>query len=122
MKASRKAAQKKWLSQKENRTHFCGPAHLLRSQAWRKAHSGYWRKAAKIGNYVVRGKLAKLVREFALQDVIDAIFSLVIGLISHLSGSALQDTIAKEIRRLMVAGHAILDHSSRKNAARRTSR
>ena len=40
--------------------------------------------------------------------MIDTHLALKIGVISELSGATLQDTIAKEIRRLMLRGYAIL--------------
>jgi hypothetical protein len=61
----------------------------------------------------MRGKLADVVREFALQDMMDTHFSLVVGLVSYLTRSALQDTIASEMRRLMLLGHGILTQSTK---------
>lgn len=61
----------------------------------------------------MRGKLADVVREFALQDMMDTHFSLVVGVISYLTRSALQDTIASEMRRLMLLGHGILTQSTK---------
>ncbi|MEN9661768.1 MAG: hypothetical protein RL324_717 [Verrucomicrobiota bacterium] len=52
--------------------------------------------------------LAEVMRYVALQDTIDTRFALEIGLIAEVSGAALQDTIAKEIRRLIMRGYAIL--------------
>lgn len=54
-----------------------------------------------------------MVREFALQDMIDTHFALVVGLVSYLTQSALQDTIASEIRRFMLLGHGILTQSTK---------
>ena len=81
---------------------------MIRVQLWRNAHPAYWRRKRRIGRYEVRGKLADVVRDFALRDMIDTHFSLVVGLVSYLTKSALQDTIASEIRRLMLLGHGIL--------------
>jgi hypothetical protein len=53
-----------------------------------------------------------MMREFALQDTIDTQFYLWAGLISYLSGSALQDTIAKEMRRFMIQGRGILRNNT----------
>ena len=83
-------------------------------QLWRNMHPGYWRRKVPIGRYEVRGKLADIVREFALQDMIDTHFSLVVGLVSYLTESALQDTIASELRRLMLLGHGILTQPTTK--------
>ena len=54
-----------------------------------------------------------MVRDYALQDMMDTQFSLVIGLVSYLTQSALQDTIASEIRRLMLLGHGILTQTTK---------
>lgn len=120
-KASRSAAQTKWLKKAENRKHFSGLPDLVRMQQWRAANPGYWRRRRKLGRYRLRGELAEVVRELALQDMIDAQFSLLIGLMSHLSESALQDEIASEIRRLSVLGHAVLLQSARSADQRRRS-
>jgi hypothetical protein len=66
----------------------------------------------RVGRYQIHGDLAEVVRELALQDVIDGQFSLLIGLVSHLAGSALQDEIASEIRRLTLLGHGVLLQST----------
>jgi hypothetical protein len=53
-----------------------------------------------------------MMREFALQDTMDTQFYLWAGLISYLSGSALQDTIAKEMMRFMMHGRGILGNTT----------
>lgn len=81
-------------------------------QQWRAAHPGYRRRRTKVGRYQIHGALAEVVRKLASQDEIDALFSLVIGLLSHLSGAASQDEIATEIRRLTLLGHGVLLQST----------
>ena len=93
----------------------------LRVQDWRTINPGYWRKKTRLGRYILRGKLAETVREFALQDMIDAQFLLLAGLVSHLTGVALQDEIASEIRRLIVLGHGILNETAHAPASPRKS-
>lgn len=112
MKASRSAAQAKWQKKNENRDHFARLADLVRMQQWRAAHPGYRHRRTKVGRYQIRGPLAEVVQELASQDEIDALFSLVIGLLSHLSGAASQDEIATEIRRLSLIGHGVLLQSA----------
>ena len=111
-KASRIAAQKRWLRE-ERRRGRADNVDVIRMQHWRNNHPGYWRQKIRVGRYEVRGKLADVVREFALQDMIDTHFSLVVGLASYLARSALQDTIASEMRRLMLLGHGILTQSAK---------
>ena len=88
-------------------------------QQWRAAHPGYWRRWIKVGHYQIRGALAEAVRELASQDMIDPQFSLVIGLLSHLSGAKSQDEIATEIRRLIMLGHELLLQSTGDSDLRR---
>lgn len=107
IKESRRVAQQKYL-RKERCRQTPDKVDTIRVQEWRAAHPGYWRRKLRIGCYEVRGKLAYVVREFALQDMIDTHFSLVVGLVSYLAKTALQDTIASEIRRLMLLGHDVI--------------
>ena len=116
LKESRRVAQQKYL-RKERRQQTPDKVDVIRVQEWRCAHPGYWRRKVRIGCYDVRGKLADVVREFALQDMIDTHFSLVVGLVSYLTQSALQDTIASEMRRLILLGHGILTQTTRAAAA-----
>ena len=88
-------------------------------QDWRTTHPGYWRMRTRLGRYILRGKLAETVREFALQDMIDTQFSLVAGLVSHLTGVALQDEIATEICRLILLGDGILNQTAMAPASSR---
>jgi hypothetical protein len=60
----------------------------------------------------------RAVGEGALQDMIDSHFSLLVGLISHLIKSPLQDEIARELRRLNLLGHGILTQTTTPSAAR----
>src|SRR5271165_5442139 len=43
-KASKAAAQAKWLHKPENRSYFRGPENTERVQRWRERHPGYRRK------------------------------------------------------------------------------
>jgi hypothetical protein len=113
--AGRALAQKRWL--RKNRDHFKGPENLIRVQNWREDHPGYWRRRARVGPYLLRGQLADLARQFALQDEFDTHFSLVVGLVSHLTKSALQDEIARELSRLIFLGHGILTQITKAPAA-----
>jgi len=104
-------AQERWLRKTKN--YFGGNVCAQRVQAWRQSNPGYWRQKIVIGGIILDGELAHVVREFALQDMIDTHFYLVAGLISHISKSALQDEIAKELRRIIVLGRGILKDTTR---------
>ena len=43
-KASKIAAQAKWLNKPQNRCYFRGPENVERVRRWREHHPGYWRK------------------------------------------------------------------------------
>jgi hypothetical protein len=121
-KASKAASQGKWLMKEENRDHFRGSANVQRVQQWRSTHPGYWRskhakelqplqdllteKAEKI-QHIDTPKTSS--PNTALQDLLNAQPAVLIGLIAHLTGSALQDHIALTARRLQQLGADILN-------------
>ena len=43
-KASKAAAQARWLAKKENANYFHGPENVRRVQEWRKHNPGYWQR------------------------------------------------------------------------------
>ena len=117
-KAAKAARQRRWLAKPENRDYFRGPLNVARVKAWRAAHSGYGRRArAKTGvalqddcrtqAFEPPSESATLASA-ALQDVFVAQPAVLIGLIAHISGSALQDDIARSTRRLVELGQDIL--------------
>jgi hypothetical protein len=113
MRASRANARKRWLRKNGGRKYYGGKENTDRVRTWRQQHPRYWRRETRVQRsrrhgFVLTKRLASVLRYVALQDSIDTHLALTIGIISHLSGAALQDTIAKELRRLMLRGHAIL--------------
>ena len=81
-------------------------------------HPGYWRRSGRLTGIRLDAALRSVLKENALQDSIDTHLALLIGLIAHVSNLALQDTIAIEIRRLILLGHGILQVSSRQDSKR----
>jgi len=79
-RASKAASQYRWLHKPENRDYFKGPANVQRVQAWRAAHPGYSKRAAPQDRS-------------ALQDLFSAQPLVLIGLIAHLTNTALQDAM-----------------------------
>ena len=84
---------------------------------WRAEHPGYSRRRS--ANTAALGEkhrdLAAVLAEFALRDSCPALqdswppqLVAIVGIIARLRGDALQDTIARDLREIMVAGHAIL--------------
>ena len=117
-KSSKAASQKRWLRKKENRDYFRGPENTRRVQAWRKAHPGYWRKKSATGNSATPSATTPKAGQSscnaspeisrALQDICPSQELVVIGLISMLIGSALQEDIASIARRLQARARDIL--------------
>ena len=120
--ASKAASQQRWLSKPENRDVFKGPIHVARVQAWRRAHPGYWRRSPPRGSHgetplqdslitlaVDNNKESSQFVEPALQDLLSAQPTVLIGLIAQFSDSMLQDDIARVGQRLLRLGHDVLN-------------
>lgn len=61
-KASKKAAQARWLAKPENATHFRDARNVTRVQEWRKAHPGYSKaQAARRARTLKERSLAQIV-------------------------------------------------------------
>jgi len=120
-KAAKAARQKRWLKKPENRDYFRGPDNVRRVQEWRKDHPGYCRKKREALQDHLPGKSLEnpevkpsFVHDkppfaLALQDILTSQPTVLIGLISQLTGSALQDDIAKTARLLQKLGSDILN-------------
>ena len=114
-KAGKAASQKLWLKKPENRDYFRGPDNVRRVQEWRKAHPEYSRKRRKAlqddltGKHVKNPEVKPCFVSSALQDLFASQPTVLLGLISHLTGSALQDDIAVTARRLQQLGNDILN-------------
>jgi hypothetical protein len=120
-KASKKAAQQRWLSSEKGVDYFCGPYHVGRVQRWRKNHPGYWKNTACNRDEPLQDLLDSQgnenkgvtnirddVPQSALQDVLSMQPALFVGLIASLTGSTLQDDIARATRRFIDSGRDIL--------------
>lgn len=118
-KAAGKAArQGRWLAQEQNRDYFRGPEQVQRVREWRAAHPGYWRGHRRRGGVALQDALDGQPVDFAqgidrsaetaLQDALRCQGPVLIGLIAHLSDSALQADIAATSRRLLQLGQDIL--------------
>jgi hypothetical protein len=92
-KQARRPVKKKWLSKPENEDYFRGPDNLERVQQWRENNFEYWKRTNC---------------STALQDLLMAQSRVIIGLISNLTGSTLQDDIANTILRMEQSGQEIL--------------
>jgi hypothetical protein len=113
--ASHAASQRRWLSKPENRDYFRGAINGARVQAWRRAHPGYAKRADKHLHSSLQDDSCPQPVDSAsdsagltLQEIISAQPLVRIGLIAHLTDSALQDDIALTSRRLLKLGQDIL--------------
>lgn len=118
-KASKAAAQRRWLSKDGNGDRFRGPSEVDRVRLWRQKHPGYWRKHNRpsqstqtVANQVPSPDQSScnVPRSLAgtLQDDCLTQDPFVIGLISMVTGSTLQDDIAATTRQLLLRGRNIL--------------
>ena len=134
-KASKAAAQAKWLNKAQNRSYFHGPENVERVQRWRERHPGYWRKKRSSRPSALQdlapsevsqtqpitineiGLLAddfglcepsKAPRAGALQDLAYVQVPLLAGVVSLLIGDALQDRFATFTRELVDRGKRVL--------------
>lgn len=116
--ASKAASQRRWLGKPENREYFRGAINVARVRAWRAAHPGYWRRGAARARDALQEDSVPQAAESAadssalmgsaLQEVLCAQPTVLIGLIAHLTDSALQEDIARTSRRLLQLGQDIL--------------
>ena len=115
-RASQAACQQRWLAR--NPDYFKGPENVARVQAWRAAHPGYARGARRRAGAPLQedccvqavestGDSAPLMGA-ALQELLRAQPIVLIGLIAHLTDSALQEDIVRTTRHLLELGHDIM--------------
>ena len=118
-KESKARSQRRWLQSPENQNYFRGPENRQRVKDWRKAHPGYWRKKKSSMQVPLQDfcqaqvahneELIPRVASDALQDLFSMQPAVVVGLISMMTGSALQEDIASTVQVLVRKGRDILD-------------
>ena len=117
-KESKAQSQRRWQQRPENQSYFRSPENCQRVKDWRKRNPGYWRKkkSATQGSLqeVFRTQLAqneeltfKRVPD-TLQDLFSMQPAVVVGLISMMTGSALQEDIVSTVGVLVRKGRDIL--------------
>lgn len=124
--ASKRASQSKWLASPKGTDYFKGPDNVLRVQEWRKANPGYWRRRSPDSEKPLQDPLPSqralnqsdrdISGRSALQDICSLQLPLLLGLISHLTGNTLQDTIEESTRRIIDLGEDILKMYHPKNS------
>ena len=131
IKASRRNSQKKWLNKPENHDYFRSIENVERVREWRKSHPGYSRKRKPEAalqddcidiqpiNQPVTAHLpipqpSQSPCPSALQDLAIIQHAVLIGLISQLTSSTLQEDIENAIRRMQELGSDILNQPQSK--------
>lgn len=117
-KASKAWRQKRWAAKPENREYHRGPDAVERVRRWRAAHPGCRRKKAPVAEDALQDDSnTQPIEEqqvncrtvfSALQDDSNAQISLLLGVISMITGDALQDDIVKNIRRMQDRGQSLM--------------
>jgi len=127
-RVSKAASQRRWLSRPENRDYFRGPDNVERVRTWRAAHPSYARRRARqqdalqeMMNPQVPPVQPPAAQDdaMALQETWQAQPPLLVGLIAHLTGMALQEDMAPVMRGLIARGQALLEPNP-KNHDRKT--
>ena len=104
-KASQAASQARWLSKTQNRNYFRGPEHVARVRTWRASNPGYARRGRSalqdhsLTQVVDQTEKTGFLTSPALQEDCHAQALVLTSLIASLSGTALQDDIARSARR-----------------------
>ncbi len=118
-KESKALSQRHWLQSPENQNYFRGPENCQRVKDWRKANPGYWRKKNSSSQVPLQEVYQEQVtpnEEVTAQKTSDALQevflmqpAVVVGLISMMTGHALQEDIVATARVLVRKGRDILD-------------
>lgn len=117
-KASKAARQARWLAKPENQNYFRGSANCERVRQWRLANPGYSCRKTASRRVALQdvSNLQPIENEHPvsscttspLQDVLLMQPALLVGLISVMTGHALQDDIAESARVFLNRGRDIL--------------
>lgn len=117
-RASKAASQRQWVAREENQNYFRGADNCERVRQWRLAHPGYSRnKRSSPGKALQEPSIPQAVEKqsleppggsHALQDTWISQPALLVGLISVVTGHALQEDIAASARSFLNRGRDIL--------------
>jgi len=123
-KASKAAAQRRWLSSSKGEGYFSGKFNVERVQMWRKDHPDYCNRTKEKPAQPLQDLLNSQCIEIkddteneeisvssTLQDLCFSQPALFIGLIANLTGITLQDDIVQTVRRFIDSGQDILGHA-----------
>jgi hypothetical protein len=136
--ASKLASHRRWYHSEKAADHRDPQENKRRMREWRAEHPKYWRRRGKVpagalqemtaSEHIDAQEVTPGLNGTALQDINFLQPALVVGLVAHLTGSALQDSIAETSRRFVLLGQDILGKGpgsnpkgGRRNATGKTS-
>ena len=115
---SKTESRRRWLQKPENQNYYRGSENSQRVKEWRKQHPGYWRKKGSVPKEPLQDfciaqaaqneAVTKQEPSCALQDLCLMEPAVIVGLLSTLAGSALQEDIASIAQQLRRKGQDIL--------------
>lgn len=124
-KASKRASQRKWLMSEKGAEYRDPEESKRRVREWRVAHPDYAKltggrpsralQETRNAEHVGIQEVASRLSEMALQEMSFAQPALIVGLMAHLTGSALQETIVETSRRFVLLGQDILGNGPGSN-------
>ncbi len=117
-KASKALSQARWRAKPENQDHWRGPEEVQRVRTWRKGHPEYWKKQSSqqpgtlqedcSAQPIAAEQVELELPPAPLQEDCFTQHPLILGLISMLTTSTLQEDIDSTRRRLIARGCEIL--------------
>jgi hypothetical protein len=117
-KVAKALSQRRWLGKAENQNYFRGPENSARVREWRARHPGYWRKKKAVGCDGLQKSCSAqdppdqeatpTAPPDPLQELSLTHPAVLVGLISTISGCALQEDIARIARSFIARGQDIL--------------
>ena len=116
--ASKADSRHRWSIKPENQHHFRGSVNVENVRRWRKANPGYWKRAKKPESTLQDlvpiqpaepQPLPPKTSPEPLQNLVAMQGPLLVGLISHLIDSPLQDLVEQTTLVLIAKGRTILD-------------
>ena len=120
--ASKAKSQKQWREKLQNQGYWRGPEHVERVRAWRRARAIVAGKGMQLRNAssepVPSNKSWPDVNNCLLQDDLLPRDPLILGVISALAGSSLQDDIAVMCKHLIRKGREILEQRNARSEKR----
>src|ERR1700675_344323 len=115
---SKAESQRRWVQKPDNQNYFSGSQNSQRVKEWRKRNPGSWRKKSPASQEPLQDlcmaqvaqdeEVKRIEISDALQDVLVMQPAVMVGLISMMTGSALQEDIAATTRALLSKGQDIL--------------